>query len=385
MSHKVLKEQIEDRTVEGTADVGIRKTDEYKNLECFCSDNPPADDFERNIRGYVFHEDSLIFKSLPYAKDLTLDELSSDFDLEKYEITLIEEGTAIRVFNFKNEWFVTTHRKLDAFKSKWGKDSFGTIFENNIKIKTGLSIPEFLLTLNTELSYIFLVGTTETTRIVSPKCDYVKLLHCFDKNNKITHNSDMEDWYLPKLKFNNVQEVKDYINSLKTPFDNGCGLFFTCEEQEEYYKIFNVEYSNLAKLRNNVASVLFAYLHNVFDDTKRELFRNLYNSYSDDFDLYDQELKIIAEDLLEKYIRRYIKKEKFTVSKYEHNILYHIHGIFLKTMQIENTIRDKKTHIKHENVIEAFKIVPPSNINKIISERKRAKKLESTILENIKT
>ncbi len=33
------------------------------------------------------------------------------------------EGTLIRIFYFNDKWIITTHRKLDAFKSKWGSEN----------------------------------------------------------------------------------------------------------------------------------------------------------------------------------------------------------------------------------------------------------------------
>lgn len=362
--------EIENRMVDGVSDTGIRKTDDYKGLECFCSDNPPTNDFEKNIRGYIFYGNNLILKSLPYAETYSSDSVVGN--LSDYTITLMKEGTSIRVFNFKNEWFITTHRKIDAFKSKWGRESFGEIFETNILKKTGKNLKDFLSTLNKDHSYIFLVGTTETTRIVSPSYQDIILLSCMDKLGNVIKSQILDDWYLEELYFQNINDILDYVKSLRDPFVEGYGLFLFSKSKS--FKIINQKYSKLSDLRNNLPSIPFAYIHNVFDAERKNMFRQLYPYFKTDFDFYDIEIKDIAKDLLSKYFRRYIKKEKFIVSKHEHNILYHIHGIFLST----------KNFIKEDQVIEAFSKVPPANINKIISERKMAKKLKENKSINLK-
>ncbi len=40
------------------------------------------------------------------------------------------EGNIKQNFYFNDKWIITTHRKLDAFKSKWGSEkSFGDILK----------------------------------------------------------------------------------------------------------------------------------------------------------------------------------------------------------------------------------------------------------------
>lgn len=361
-----LKAEIEDCSVECGSFHGIRKTDEYLGLECFCSDNPPNDDFERKIRGHVFHNNKLIFKSMPYA--VTYDE-NIKLDVNDFNITLMKEGTAIRVFFYQNKWFITTHRKLNAFKSKWGKVSFGEIFEKNILLKTKQTLDDFCKTLNKEYSYVFLVGTTDITRSVSPAYDDVILLYTTNQQGQNIIDNNFETWYLPTLHFSNIQEVSKYVQEMKFPFLEGIGLFLTSKTEDLNYKIYNTEYLKLASLRNNLPSIMFAYLHNVFDLEKKEMFRKLYSKFQDDFNMYDKELILIAKDIQQKYFRRFVKKEVFTVSKHEHNILYHVHKIFL----------ENRVPITTRHVIQAFQMdgVKITDINKIISERKYNRKVLS--------
>lgn len=376
---EISKAEIMERVIEDVYDVGIRKTDEYKNLECFCSDNPPQNEFERKIRGYVYHNDKLILKSICYSIDFEnikdqKEEVEKIKDISNYDITIMKEGTCIRVFYYNDQWFVTTHRKLDAFKSKWGKVSFGDLFEKNIKTKTNLSLSDFLDTLNKNISYVFIVGTNDYTRFVSPVYSDVRIICCMDSNGKfIDKESDevsveLKPWFLEKLKFNNISEIISYVeNNFKTPFDNGYGLFLQYKtNNDENYRFINDTYRELSLLRNNLPSVMYAYLHNIFDEEKKNRFIDLYKKFKDDFEYYDNEIKVIAVELLHKYTKKYIHKNNIEYEKHEQNILYNIHKIFLK-YKSENL----KYVINIDDVYETLKIIPPSNINKIINSRKR--------------
>lgn len=124
------------------------------------------DDFELNIKGYVFDKNELVFKGKPFPR--TLKNIKELGNISKYNVYMMKEGTCIRVFYHNNKWHVTTTRKLSAFKSKWGSnESFGELFEKMILEKSGLKLEEFLDSLNKNLKYSF--GTSKFTRIVCPK------------------------------------------------------------------------------------------------------------------------------------------------------------------------------------------------------------------------
>lgn len=369
---------VDERVIDVSHESGIRKTDSVSGLECFCSDNPPNNNFEMNIRGCIFEGKILILKSLPYAfvykfngknpEDEEDDDFTSLYDEEKigdfskYKCTLMKEGTVVRIFNHRNVWYITTHRKIDAFKSKWGNVSFGEIFEKFLIQKTRKTLKEFYEILDKDKIYHFLVGTTNTTRIVSPEYSDISLLCCMDKNFKEIKDETMKDWYPKEFKFENLKSAVEFVKQLEFPFDSGFGLYLTSSEKS--IKIINVEYEEISSIRHNLPSIPFAYIHNVFDIEKKQQFRQLYKDFTETFDFYDQEIKDILPDLREKYFRRYAKKEDYKLPPNEHNILYHIHGIYLETKQV----------IQESHIIEALKKVPASNINQIISQRKQKKK-----------
>lgn len=365
-NNAALKEEIENRLVDGVSDVGIRKTDEMDGLECYCSDNPPFDKFEQQIRGHVFYGQDLILKSLPYGKSLKSGEGESEIgDIKKYKITQMREGSIIRVFNFENKWYISTHRKLDAFKSKWGNgESFGEIFKDNVEIKTWMTFEEFLEGLDSNLSYFFICGTNENTRCVAPASKKITLIKAVDRSGSEVYCENLKNWYEKTFEFESFDEMTESVRGMKYPFDEGYGYYLTSDSGN--FKIYNDDYLYYFELRNNSPSIPFAYLHNVFDERKNADFRKMYPEFSDTFNFYDAEIQEIAKNLQAKYIKRFVMKQNFVVPKYVHAILYAVHGIFIS----------KREPTTAATVIEAMKNVPISNVNKIINDRKKARKIK---------
>lgn len=354
----------------------IRKTDSYKDLDCFCSDSPQKTLLDINTRGVIFHNDKLIFKPAPYPyefhyselpkpTDSILDIYDESFigDLSQYKISKTMEGTIIRVFNFNDEWFTTTNRKLNAMKSKWGKESFGEIFVKTVEEKTKKPIDEFYKSLNKDYYYTFIIGTVETTRIVSPVKQYIIITSIKDKNGIDVVDENYKSWMQKKLHFKTIKQMIDYVESFNMPFDNGFGLYLSSKDKN--IKIINKTYKTFENLRNNLPSIPFAYLHNCFNFETRNLFISLYPNFKDTFEFYDKEIFDIAEELKKYYYRRHVYKENFMVTKTEHCILYEIHKLYL----------NKKTPINIGDIIEVFKSTSPVRINQMITARKLKKNI----------
>lgn len=114
---------------------------------------------------------------------------------------MAREGTTIRVFNHKDKWYCTTHRKIDAFRSRWGNTkSFGEIFAENVLSKSGKTLEEFYETLGKDLTYTFLTGTTQNTRTFEPVSDKINLFLCQKKKTgEVVQSENLKDWYQKKF------------------------------------------------------------------------------------------------------------------------------------------------------------------------------------------
>ncbi len=117
-----------------------------------------------------------------------------------WTITEAIEGTLIRIFYFNDKWIITTHRKLDAFKSKWGSEkSFGDIFKEAVMIKTQDSqINDDVdvntlcqkLGLNKHRQYTFLITATDKTRFVCPSTP-IPIVYLYAITEKINNKQQL--------------------------------------------------------------------------------------------------------------------------------------------------------------------------------------------------
>lgn len=340
-------------------------------LENYCSENPPRTHFEARVRGYVFCGDLLVFKSAPFPYEyhfknfpekptiLDIQDKNIIGDLSKYKITKMREGTLIRLFYIDGHWKTTTNRKLDVYKSKWGNKSFGDIFKKTVEDETKEPIEDFYNILNIEYSYTFIIGTIESTRIVSPVKQYITLVSVKNSEHKEVEDPNLKSLKQNTLNFNTIENVVKYVESLKFPFDDCFGVFLSSPDKN--IKIVNTEYKQYENLRHNLPSIPFAYLHNCFDEKNNKTFRFLYPEFTETFDKYDKKILEIVENLKDLYIKKHVKKEEYYYPTTEYCILYKIHNLYLKTFK----------PITSKDIYEVLKTVSPVRINQMISGRRR--------------
>jgi hypothetical protein len=179
--------------------VCVTDKDEENGLELFCyvNCNSQSSDLLKQCRGVVFHGEEIVTRAFPYTDEYNntnLNELQSVIqpDFSKCEFYDAHEGAIVRMFYFKNRWYICTHRKLDAFRSKWSsKHSFGASFklaletevENNSQLSAVLPttsenvLERFQSILDTTKQYMFLVRHNVENRIVCNPPVRPKLYH----------------------------------------------------------------------------------------------------------------------------------------------------------------------------------------------------------------
>lgn len=295
-----------------------------KILELFCADSTDV----CRERGDVYCENKKIFNSFPYSYEIVgySDDVKNMINNDKILCTKAIEGSLIRVFYFEDRWFITTHRKLDAYKSKWGNGkSFGEIFEDAITAVTQKEFKEFMMSLDYNIQYIFLTTAVETTRIVCepPTEQSVYLYQALDSDSG-NLCSDLEsvsaEINIPleeKILFANKGEVEKHLNTMTFPFTSQGLLFFNTETFESY-KFIAPAYQKYSDVRGNMPSVMFAYLHHVNNEENKFMFKSMYPSHLGTIEKYEQALECVTEELFDKYYRRFSDGYRETYSKNVH-------------------------------------------------------------------
>ena len=113
----------------------IPKTDCDQLLTLFCEDRHTPSTVSSNNRGIFccLKDKSIVARGLPYPLECSADTFNSKVHNDPFDgchVTMAIEGPVIIVFYHKDRWYLSTNRKLNAFKSYWAdpKSSFGLMF-----------------------------------------------------------------------------------------------------------------------------------------------------------------------------------------------------------------------------------------------------------------
>ncbi len=320
-------------------------------LYCYtdCVDDSPLP--VKNTRGVIIRKetlegepvgtDTIVMDSLTYTREYVPDELQNSLTMDKTNMRFFValEGTLLRVFNSRTEnkegestlanvvskWFLSTHRKLDAFRSRWAsKESFGSLFESTIKSMTGFTLEEFYDRLNPEYQYIFLLLNNNDNKIVCNPPSEPTILHVgtfidgkfitpstitketsSEIENALSCNSRLND--IPgctELHFTSVEEIEVYVRNCDWTKMQGVIAF----KDKFNFRVVHPEYKRLSELRGREKSIMYKYLQVRMNDKDVKDLYTLYPDFVPRFKEYEKTLFEVARYIYNSYVNRYIKK-----------------------------------------------------------------------------
>jgi hypothetical protein len=371
------------KNIESHQNIKLNDRDEANDLDLFCylKCSNSDEDIIKQCRGVIFNGDNVVMKAFPYTEEYTtsdnLSEILKDVNLEECDIYDAYEGTLIRIFYFNNKWFISTHRKLNAFRSKWAsKESFGTTFkraleaeiENNEKLKALIPLGEentlerFQSILDKSRQYMFLIKNINENRIVCysepPMLYHVGTF--IDGNISLT--DDIHIPYPNKLNFRDIETLNKYVDNIDIRYLQGVILF----TKNKQYKVYNCDYMDMYKVRGNEPSIKFRYLQVRMDNKYREMLYYMYPDMKDLFENYENILYDIACSINDSYVQRFIKKQHVIRPKNEFKIMSECHSWHLSDRE------NNKVNIN--KVIEVMNNQTPTYLNNMIKEVLYSKK-----------
>ncbi len=367
--------------------IRLSDSDIDAKLDLFCynhCDNSESD-FVKECRGVIFSEDKIIWKGFPYTEEYTTEEnsfnkLKEKLDqsrLDKYRFYDSHEGALLRVFYWQNKWYISTHRKLDAFRSKWAsKLSFGDMFKsaiehlyenidsdmhkyiNSLETENNGSIFwKFINSLDKEKHYMFLILNNYDNRIVcqAPEIPVTYHVGTTDLDGNII------DIVLP-IQFPHEYKFDSFDSMREKVINNGPvnlqGIVIYDNENKKQYKLFDADYYKLFQVRGNEPSVKYRYLQIRNDKQLVDDLYYLYPKFADAFDDYENTLYECGKMINKYYIDRFIKKKYVTVPKEEYAVMTGCHQWHLEDRT--------KNRISLRKVIDILNEQPASNLNRII-------------------
>lgn len=362
------------------------------DLYCYvkCADN--EDKTVKSCRGVVMSGGKLVLQTFGYTPEfnVTTDEdkirATIGENLEIYRCFNSHEGSLLRVFHEGSKWYVSTHRKLDAYRSKWAsRESFGEIFQNamaaefseNDSLQNRISsceviekdsstestdestddlLAKFFSTLDVTKCYCFLVRNTSENRIVCQPPERPTMYHVgtFDKDGVFDLDTDVDVPHPEEVKMESVDSLLEYAKSLNEDEYQGVILF----NGSNHIKLITGEYSKLFSVRGNEPSIKYRYLQVRMNSKETDMLYQLYPRYTEAFEDYENKLYAIARGIYEAYVQRFIKKQYVTVPKEEYQVMRACHSWHLEERG--------KNRISQRKVVEKLNEQTPTNLNKMI-------------------
>jgi hypothetical protein len=361
--------------------VHLVDSDEENKLDMFCYVKCGEQDNEllKQCRGVVFNEQELVMKAFPYTLEYNHTDIESiNKELEGFkEWTFYEahEGALVRMFHFNGKWFVSTHRKLNAFRSKWAsRESFGTSLktalyaeeEHNPKFKAVLPdgdniLERFQSTLDTSKQYMFLIRNNKDNRIVCSAPDRAIVYHVGTfVEGELSLNENVNLPSPAPISFMNVDELQAYVEKISYKDLQGV-IGFTKDNRQ--VKILHKDYQDLFHARGNEPSIKFRYLQIRMNRRSVNMLHHLYPDMTETFDEYENTLYDIARSIYRAYVQRFIKKRYVTVPREEFAVIRECHTWHLSDrtenrISLEQVVRvlnqQSPTHLNH--MIRRFKL-----------------------------
>jgi hypothetical protein len=351
--------------------------DEDNKLDLFCyvkCTNTDTDLIKR-CRGVVFNKDKIVINAFPYTAEYNHTESLNTIlgDFSKYSFYDAYEGALVRTFYFNGKWFLSTHRKINAFKSKWSsRDSFGTHFKRaldkeellNKKFSERLPLDgdnildRFYTILDKTKQYMFLILNSDDNRIVcqSPSEKQPNVYHVGTfSDGKLSMDEDISLPTPYKHTFLNIDELYNYVSKIDYNLLQGVICFSSDNTQ---IKIINKVYQDLFRVRGNVPSIKFRYLQVRMNKKFTDMLYYLYPYMEDIFNDYENTLYDIAMGIFNAYILRYMKKKHTIVPQEEFQVLKECHNWYMEDRN--------ERRVTLECVIRAMNTQSPTALNHMI-------------------
>jgi len=222
------------------------------------------------------------------------------------------EGTLLRVWCHEGRWMISTHRKLDAFKSRWGSDkSYGDLFLSVLARDWDI----WTSGLNPQRVYIFLLRSGLNNRVVCTAFSDPALfvIGSFQSENNADWNyvagKDCGEtgFSAPEpVDYSTLDDLVKFTNECD-PFESQ-GVIMIGGNGEKVGKILNDRYDTLQKIRDNVPGVMLRYAQVRRDAELCEKFKSLYGDYSQAFEAFEATFSNVCQNIYKKYVTRYIHK-----------------------------------------------------------------------------
>ena len=237
------------------------------------------------------------------------------------------EGTLVRVFYSNQTWQFSTKKMINANNAHWvSPKSFGELFLEIFN-------QEILVNLNKNHCYSFLMSHNENNVVL--KYDKNFLIHICTvdlvQNCEIEVDIGIQKNSRVKIENSNNDYLIPYIEELKNNGHNTEAGYILITSDYKRQKINKKLYSEHRELWGNTNNRLFRYLHLRKNNDILMKYLNYFTTDKELFLKYEHYLMGISTYILDVYRNRHMTKTIQKIPFYMRDIIYKIHGMYLKT------------------------------------------------------
>lgn len=369
---KIEEEEAVHVLEKGEEGMEVVDEDEHLKLYCFRTCTESDTDEWKMKRSVVKDKDgNTVAVSLPYTDEYVVraGEAIPDLDVvNEYDVYPSIEGTLMRVFQHHGKWYISTNRKLDAFKSYWSSHfSFGQLFVNNVlHVFKDNNVESFFQRLEATKVYFFLLRPTVESRIVcqidtnSPSLYFLGALDTTTQEQG--HTLALEANMIPeiprvsRLTIQTMDEIKTYVQDVNVWEYQGVILFH--KQKNKQVKILNDHYKYLWSIRNNNPNLFLRYFEIRTDPKMLEDFFKLYPKFVTVADRFEYQIFEVSKHLHQAYVDRYIRKQYVSLPKQEYVILKKAHDWHNLDRNFNRIYRTKMLQLlNEEKPIHLYQII----------------------------
>jgi hypothetical protein len=323
--------------------------DDLLNLYLLVSDTDQHTDNNIHIQsnGIIFEKETnkVICMSQNKFKNI----VSLDMESEKMEYC--EDGTVIRLYNYRNAWYTATTKCIDASHSYWSSaktfhDMFMEIFD----------VKNFEL-LDPSFTYIFVLLHKDNRIVVDHK--YNNLIYI----NRINNESKFEDYTNhfyssdPRRKIRRTKQIDTVNNNLEDyflPSKRGV-IIKVYNESQNTWDIYQYDFHNYSKLkevRGNVPLLRMRYLELLQDPESIQLLEDNYKESFFLFAMIKHQLNNLYKQIHNLYFESHVK-HSITVDEENpfYRTLKQLHAQYKNTGnhitldEVKNKVNTLDTHV----------------------------------------
>lgn len=317
----------------------------------------PFEEFHNTATGIVVNLETLKSICIPFPRVYekeeifnNTEELNENFYQKNVEcLERMEEGTLIRVYNYNNEWIVSTPRCIDTTESFVCNnkgitytDLFYEIANEVIDFEKMDKSFTYIFLLSHPLNRCILKYNSNPQLIFLGRNDTISGCSIYNEDISIISKNDIENFqdavakkYSLKnihslYKKKNLASILEFVKTKKDFYSKG---FFLVLKNNKKISLKFEYFKKLEKVRGTNPNLKIRYIELLLsDDTESQ--RLLINNYYDELKNIKKEINERVVQILKEYQKIYIYK-KYTSDTLEDKplkkILYDIHFYYKKT------------------------------------------------------